>query len=99
MQTVKNITSIKYFLNRSNTIGLDPEYSYNVNYHPDAPNNRWRSLPTFVTEFYNCSVHSLPLLITEDQHLVTEHVWPLLHKYKNKPQNIHSQLKTNHLSK
>ena len=81
--------SIKYFLNLSDTIGLDPEYSYDVNYHPNAPNNRWHSLPTFVTEFYNCSVHSLPLLVTEDQHLITEHVWPLLHKYKIKPQKTH----------
>ena len=89
MQTVKNITSIKYFLNLSDTIGLDPEYVYDVNYHPNVPNTRWHSLPTFVTEFYNCSVHSLPLLVTEDRHLITEHVWLLLHKYKNKPQKTH----------
>ena len=35
------------------------------------------------------SVHSLPLLVTKDRHLITEHVWPLLHKYKNKPQKTH----------
>ena len=88
MQTVKNITSIKYFLDRFDPI--DQGFSYNVNYHSIASKTHFNSLPTFVADFYNCSTHSLPLLVTEDDHLITEHVWPLIHKYKNKPQKIHN---------
>ena len=87
MQTVKNITSIKYFLDRFDTI--DQGFSYNVNYHSTAPKTYFNSLPTFIADFYDCFVNSMPFLITEDQHLITEHVWPLLHKYKHKPQKIH----------
>ena len=87
MQTVKNITSLKYFLERFETI--DDEYSFNLTYHDKAPNTFFRSLPTFIAEFNNCSVHTLPFLITEDQHLIHDHVWTLLHKYKNKPQKTH----------
>ena len=87
MQTVKNITSIKYFLDRFDTV--DPEYSFDIKYHPRAPKTHFNSLPTFIAEFNNCSVHTLPLLVTEDDHLITDHVWPLLHKYKHKPQKIH----------
>jgi len=88
MQTVKNITSIKYFLDRFETI--DHEYAYDVKYHKQAPKTHFHSLPTFVAEFNNCSVHTLPLLVTEEGHLITEHVWPLVHKYKHKPQKIHN---------
>jgi len=87
MQTVKNITSIKYFLERFETI--DKEYSFTVPYHDKAPNTFFHSLPTFIAEFNNCSVHTLPFLVTEDQCLIHDHVWNLLHKYKNKPQKIH----------
>ena len=87
MQTVKNITSIKYFLDRFETV--DPEYSFDVNYHPKAPVTHFHSMPTFVAEFNNCSVNTLPCLITENRHLITEHVWPLLHKYKHKPKKTH----------
>jgi len=87
MQTVKNITSIKYFLDRFETV--DNEYSFDVKYHEKAPKTHFHSLPTFVAEFRNCSVNTLPCLITEDRHLITENVWPLLHKYKHKPQKIH----------
>ena len=88
MQTVKNITSIKYFLDRFETV--DHEYAYDVKYHKRAPKTHFHSLPTFVAEFNNCSVHTLPLLVTEEGHLITEHVWPLVHKYKHKPQKIHN---------
>ena len=87
MQTVKNITSLKYFLDRFETV--DPEYSFDVNYHLKAPETHFHSLPTFVAEFNNCSVNTLPLLVTEDRHLITDHVWPLLHKYKHKPKKTH----------
>jgi len=81
MQTVKNITSLKYFLERGETV--DHEYAFDVKYHKDAKSH-FHSLPTFVAEFKNCSVHTLPLLLTEDRHMITDHVWPLLHKTKHK---------------
>ena len=87
MQTVKNITSIKYFLNLFETV--DHEYSFDVKYHKKAPKSHFHSLPTFVAEFRNCSVNTLPCLITKNRHLITDNVWPLLHKYKHKPQKIH----------
>ena len=48
-QFVKNITSIKYFLERSELV--DQEYNINYAYHPKAPEKSWHSLPTFVAEF------------------------------------------------
>tara|TARA_B100000780_G_C21044327_1_gene419200 strand:+ start:15 stop:1109 length:1095 start_codon:yes stop_codon:yes gene_type:complete len=86
MQTVKNITDIKYFLERFDTI--DPGYNYQVDYHADAERS-FTSLPTFVAEFMNCSVNSCPVLVTEDKHLITNHVWNLTHKSRNKPQKSH----------
>ena len=86
-QFVKNITSIKYFLEKSELV--DNEYNINYDYHPKAPEKSWHSLPTFVAEFNNCSVNSLPLLLTEDRHMLTEHLWPMLDRYKNKPKKNH----------
>ena len=85
---VKNITSIQYFTERFKTI--DPPFTYHVNYHPDAPEKDFESMPTFVGYFKNCLAHSLPFVITEDKHLITNHVWPLLDKVRNKPQKTHS---------
>ena len=51
MQTVKNITSLKYFLDRFETV--DQEYAFDVKYHPQAPKTHFHSLPTFVAEFNN----------------------------------------------
>ena len=59
-----------------------------MQYHPKA-DSEFTSLPTFVAEFKNCSVNSLPVLVTEDRHLVTEHLWPMLDKYKHKPKKHH----------
>ena len=87
MQTVKNITNIKYFLDHFETV--DSEYTFDVDYHPKAPKTHFHSLPTFVAEFNNCSANTLPCLITENRYLITEHVWPLLHKYKHKPKKTH----------
>ena len=87
MQTVKNITNIKYFLSRAEIV--DNEYIFNVNWHSLIKQTQWRSLPTFVTDFSNCSATSLPAIVTHDQHLITNHVWPLLAKVKNKPHKVH----------
>jgi len=84
---VKNITNIKYFTDRFDSI--DPVFSYRVNYHAKAPQIEFESNPTFVGSFKNCMVHSLPFLITEDNHMITDHVWPLLDKTRNKPHKTH----------
>ena len=86
MQTVKNITDIKYFLDKFETV--DQGYTYQVDYHTNAESS-FTSLPTFVAEFNNCSVNSCPVLVTEDRHLITTHVWNLTHKSRNKPHKTH----------
>jgi len=91
MQTVKNISSIQYFLNRFPT--LDHGFDYSVNYHPDAE-SQFTSLPTFVAEFFNCKVNTCPLLITDEGHMITQHVWNLTHKSKHKPDKTHDMWKT-----
>ena len=47
-QLVKNITSIRYFLDKHNII--DNSYDINMNYHPKVP-SQFTSNPTFVAEF------------------------------------------------
>ena len=84
--SVKNITSLKYFLDRLETV--DPEYNYTVPYHKDVY-PQFTSLPTFVAEFLDCKVHTCPLLLTRENHLITEHTWNLTYKSKHKPQKIH----------
>jgi hypothetical protein len=86
MPTVKNIDSIKYFLDRFSMI--DSGYDYTVNYHKDVEPN-FKSLPTFMAEFFDCKTHSCPLLITNEDHLITNHVWNLTHKSRNKPNKTH----------
>ena len=87
MPTVKNINSLKYFLNRFPTI--DNGYDYTVDYHESA-NSNFTSLPTFVAEFFDCRAHPCPLLITNEDHMITNHVWGLTHLRKNKPQKTHN---------
>jgi hypothetical protein len=84
---VKNISSIEYFLQRGEPI--DMTYRYNVNYHSLAPKTSFDSPHTFVAEFRNIRANSCPLLITEENEMLTEHIWPLLHKYKFKPDSNH----------
>jgi len=86
MQTVKNITDIRYFLDKFEMI--DQGYNYQVNYNPRAE-SRFKSLPTFVAEFDNCLVNSCPVLVTEDRHLITNHVWKLVESSRNKPHKSH----------
>jgi hypothetical protein len=86
MPTIKNINSLKYFLNRFPTI--DPGFNYSVNYHKSV-DSEFNSLPTFVAEFFDCRAHSCPLLVTNENHLITNHVWNLTHKRRNKPNKTH----------
>ena len=67
---------------------IDSGYEYTVNYHKDVDPN-FKSLPTFMAEFFNCKTHSCPLLITNEDHLITNHVWNLTHKSRNKPNKTH----------
>ena len=84
---VKNINSLKYFLDRWETV--DPEYEYSVPYHETVDSN-FKSLPTFVAEFHNCKIHSCPLLVTMSNKMITQHAWPLTHSSKNKPGKSHN---------
>ena len=88
MQTVQNISDIKYFLHQWDII--DDSYDYNVQYSNLNPVTNFTSMPTFVADFHNCSVASLPVLITEDRKMITNHVWPLISKYRDKPKKIHN---------
>jgi len=84
--SVKNISSLKYFLDRWETV--DPEYNYTVPYHESIDPN-FTSLPTFVAEFHDCKVHTCPLLLTRENKLITEYVWKLTHKSRHKPNKSH----------
>ncbi len=83
---MKNIDSIKYFLERWEQV--DHGYDYKVPYHKNIDPN-FKSLPTFVAEFDNVKTHSCPILVTMFNKLITHHVWPLTHQRKNKPQKTH----------
>jgi hypothetical protein len=87
MQTVQNIQDIKYFTNQWDII--DNSYEYTLQYPTYGFKNTFHTLPTFVADFHNCSVNSLPMLITEDRKLITNHVWSLISKYRNKPHKVH----------
>ena len=86
MPIVKNINDIKYFLNRFPMI--DSGFDYYVPYHPSVK-SQYKSLPTFMAEFFDCKAHSCPLLVTNENHLITSHVWNLTHKRKHKPKKTH----------
>ena len=84
--SVKNISSLRYFLDRWETV--DHEYNYTVPYHENI-DSHFVSLPTFVAEFYDCKVHTCPLLVTREKKLITDHVWKLTHKSRHKPYKSH----------
>ena len=84
---MKNIDSIKYFLDRWETV--DSSYNYTVPYHEDI-DPHFTSLPTFVAEFHNCKIHSAPILTTMENKLITSYVWGLTHQSKFKPQKSHN---------
>ena len=87
MQTVENISDIKYFLHQFDVI--DDSYEYYLKWADMKMDVKFTSMPTFVADFHNCSVSNLPVLITEDRKMLTHHLWPLISKYRNKPQKVH----------
>ena len=103
MQTVQNISDIEYFTQQFELV--DPSYDYQISWSKYNIKGIYNTLPTFVADFSNCSVNSLPVLVTEDRKLITTHVWPLISKYKDKPNNerlkiiIDDILNTGHIQK
>ena len=86
MQTVQNIQNIKYFTQQWDIV--DQTYQFTVDWPKHNITNTYSSLPTFVSDFSNCSVNSLPVLVTEDRKLITNHVWPLISRYRDKPHKM-----------
>lgn len=82
----KNINDIRFFTDRWETI--DQPHEYNVNYHSSVP-SKFKSLPTFVSEFYNCKVNSCPVLLTRDNQLISDFIWGLRSNTKHKPSKTH----------
>lgn len=86
---VRPVSDINYFTNRFGII--DRPLVLKTTWHPEQSQTKFQTATTFVANFKNCLVHSTPpLLITEDNLMITDHVWPLLWKVKNKPQKTHS---------
>jgi hypothetical protein len=69
---VKNIDSIQYFHDKFDVIDYPLTY---LNFKTNA---------TYLAEFNDCLVHTWPFLITDMGGLISEHVWPLTWKQKNK---------------
>ena len=70
------IESRNWFISRGDKI--DEAESYNVDYHEDQPESHFKCPATFMTEFHNVKAHSMPFLLTEDNELISDHVWPVL---------------------
>jgi hypothetical protein len=79
----KIIESNNWFLKRGDKI--DNGDVYKVDYHKDQPFRVFSSPPTFMIEFNNVKAHTLPLLHTEDNEIISDHIWPILSKFKAKP--------------
>ena len=91
MQTVKNISDIKFFL--ENWDMIDNSFNYTAKWSDLEIQRDFTSLPTFVADFNNCSVANLPVLVTEDRKMITNHVWPLIAKSRDKPHKVHKFFK------
>lgn len=85
---VTPISDVNYFLSKAKSIDTPNDYA--VHWHEKQPQKNFQTSPTFVLEMENCMSHSLPFLITNDQKLISDHVWPLLHNTKHKPSKTHT---------
>jgi len=72
---VKNIDSLKHYTDKFGMIDAPVEY---LGYETNA---------TFLAEYQDATVHPLPCLITNNGEMITQHVWPLTWKQKNKTKN------------
>lgn len=84
---VRPVSDIKYFLDSCEQI--NSSFEYECRWHPEQPQTHFKAMPTFVGSLKNITAHSLPFLLTENNLMLTEHLWPLLWKVKNKPQKTH----------
>ena len=85
---VKPISDITYFTEEFGHI--DGPLSLKINWHSKQSTDQFNTATTFVAQYYDCVVHSTPpLLVTKDNLLITDHVWPLLYQTKFKPQKTH----------
>ena len=86
---VKPISNTAYFTDEFGFI--DPPLSFKTNWHKKQKQNEFQTAVTFVAQYNDCIVHSTPpVLITKNNHMITDHVWPLLWQTKMKPQKTHS---------
>ena len=85
---VQPISNISYFIEKFGHIDLP--FAFKVKWHPKQSQDQFETATTFVAQFNDCTVNSNPpLLITNDNLMVTDHVWPLLWQAKNKPKKTH----------
>ena len=86
---VKPVAHIKYFTEKFKVI--DRPLVLPTKWHDKQSQTNFQTAATFVGHFDDCVVHSTPpLLITKDNHMITDHIWPLLWKTKHKPQKSHN---------
>ena len=72
---VKPISDISYFTEEFGYI--DGPYTLKVNWHTKQTTDQFDTATTFVAQFYDCVVHSTPpLLVTKNNLMITDHVWP-----------------------
>lgn len=84
---VKPVTNIEFYTNTCELI--DQSYTYQCEWHEKQKQKKFTSNPTFVGAFRNITAHSLPFLLTDNNLLLSDHVWPLLWKHKHKPHKTH----------
>lgn len=89
---VRPVSDIKYFLD--NCEQFNSTFSYDCIWHIDQPQKHFKTMPTFVGQMKNITAHSLPFLLTKNNLMLTDHLWPLLWKTKNKPDKTHSLWKS-----
>ena len=89
---VRPVSDIKYFLD--NCEQLNHSFGYDCVWHPDQPQKHFKTMPTFVGQMKNVTAHSLPFLLTDNNLLLTDYLWPLLWKTKHKPHKSHGLWKS-----
>ena len=85
---VRPVSDIKYFLDCCEQI--NSSFEYECRWHPAQTQKQFKTMPTFVGQSKNVVAHSLPFLLTDNNLMLTDHLWPLLWKVKNKPHKTHN---------
>ena len=89
---VRPVTDIKWYL--ENAEFLEESYTYDCEWHSDQTQKTFRTNPTFVIQLEDVVAHQLPFIITKNNLMLSDHVWPLLHKTKHKPYKSHGLWQT-----